>query len=231
VHTDPTTSVETDRERTPARSLAWTLALVAVGALGAAPIDPPGPRTGADPLFALVWIALCAPTLGALAARLRLPPWPYGFAVPGAWGVILVMAASTSPRVVPTPLWAAAAWVGLFALGASVAQFSKSARTPYAIALASTAASCAAWLPGALGSLWPPSVARILLDLSPVSFVVECAGLDWMRQEFVYSTVQTDRFERHAWSGALAGPTCLLVGYAAWAAAWFLARHRRATVA
>jgi hypothetical protein len=220
---------ESSAERQSLRNLAWTLALAAVGALGALPLDPPGPRSGADPLFALVWAASAAPIAGACAGRLRLTPWTFGLAAPAAWTLALVWASTDSPRLAPTPLWAAAAWMGLFAFGAAAGRASaeRSSQAPWLVALAATALNAAAWAPGALGSPWAPHIASTLLDLAPVTLVVECAGLDWMRHDFLYRAVQTDRFERAAWSGALAGPSCLLLGYSTWTAVEVLARRRR----
>lgn len=211
--------------------LAWTCLIALAGFVGALPLDPPGPRVGADPLFAVTWAALLAPIAGAAAAGLRLPPWPYGLAAPASWAFALVWASAASQRLVPTPLWSAAAWMGLFALGAAcVAPFERDrARAVFAVALASAAANVAVFAPGWLGSRWPPNVASVLLDLAPVTFVAECAGVDWMRQAGVYEIVQTDRFERAAWSGQLAGPVCLVVGYAAWAALHYATRRRRAS--
>ena len=72
---------------------------------------------------------------------------------------------------------------------------------------------------------WPPAVASRLLDLSPTVLVMECAGSDWMRHPLVYEPVGSDRFERRAWRGTLAGPTLLLVGYL-FAAGAYLASRR-----
>ncbi len=223
-----TPETKTATERQALRSLTWTLVLASLGALGAGALDPPGPRAGADPLFAMVWAGIAAPLAGALAGRLRLTPWTYGLAAPAAWTLALVWASTDSPRIAPTPLWAAAAWMGLFALGGALGRFraERTSQAPYYVALGATALNAAAWAPGALGSPWPPELASALLDLAPVTLVVECAGLDWMRHGFLYDTLQTDRFERAAWSGVQAGPTCLLLGYSAWAAVEVLARRQ-----
>ncbi len=195
-----------------------TLGLGAAGCLGALPLT----RSGApEPLAFLAWAALFAPVAGALAVHARLTPLPWGFAAPSSWVVGLVWCAASSPRLVPTPLWAAAAWMGLFALGAAGAQLwaRRDSSATYVAVLASLALSVAAWAPGVVGAPWSSEVTALLLDLSPLSLVTECAGVDWMRTPLVYETAQTDRFERAAWRGELAGPVCLLVGYASWALA------------
>lgn len=217
---------ETERTRSSTRELVWTLALAALGWIGAAPL---GARGSGDPLLVLVWAALAAPVAGAIAARASLGPWPWGLAAPSAWVLALVWTGASSPRDVPTPLWAAGAWMGLFALGAAASELlgKRDVRAPYVAALISLALNCAAWAPGKLGAPWSAETTALLIDLSPVALVAECAGLDWMRVEWLYEAAQTDRFERAAWRGELAGPTCLLVGYAAWAFARFVGRAPR----
>lgn len=220
------------RAASAGRALLATLALALLGLVGALPLDPPGPYAGADPLFALAWAAVLAPVAGALAVQLRVPPWPYGIAVPAAWVGAVLWGALHSPRLVPTPLWAAAAWMGLFALGGAVAELARPRplRAVYAIALAACALNLAPFGPGLAGVPWPPEVAARLLDFAPLTLVIESAGIDWQRHEFVYRAAQTDRFERAAFSGALAGPLCLLLGYAAWVGAWAAVRRRTAAV-
>jgi hypothetical protein len=67
---------------------------------------------------------------------------------------------------------------------------------------------------GALGAPLEPALARLALDLSPATLVLESAGVDWMRDPAVYDPVATDRFQRLPYRGALAGPLVLLVGCA-----------------
>jgi len=220
------------RDASARRALLATLALALLGFVGALPLDPPGPYAGADPLFALAWAAVIAPVAGAAAVWLRVPPWPYGLAAPAAWVGAVLWGAVHSPRLVPTPLWAAAAWIGLFALGGAAAELARSrpARAVYALALATCALNLAPFAPGLIGAPWPPAVSSRLLDFAPLTLVIESAGLDWQRHEFVYRAAQTDRFERAAFSGALAGPLCLLLGYVAWVGAWTAVRRRTAAV-
>lgn len=200
------------------RPLLATLALSALGGLGALPSLSSG---AGDPAAFLAWVALLAPAAGAFAVHLQLSPLPWGAAAPSSWVLGLVWCAAASPRIVPTPLWGAAAWMGLFALGAAGAQLwaRRDLKPTYVAALASLALASAAWAPGRAGAPWSPDVTALWLDLSPLTLVAECAGLDWMRTPLVYDAAQTDRLERVAWRGELAGPLCLLVGYASWALA------------
>ncbi len=204
------------------RPLLATLALGAAGWLGAVLSVHSG---ASDPAAFLAWVALMAPVAGAFAVQAHLAPLPWGAAAPSSWVLGLVWCAASSQRIVPTPLWGAAAWMGLFALGAAGAQLwtqltaQRDARAAYVATLAALALSCAAWAPGLAGAPWSPELTELLLDLSPLTLVAECAGLDWMRTPLVYDAAQTDRLERAAWRGELAGPLCLLVGYVSWALA------------
>ncbi|MBM3978539.1 MAG: hypothetical protein FJ299_16320 [Planctomycetes bacterium] len=69
--------------------------------------------------------------------------------------------------------------------------------------------------PGISGLPWPPSLASLALDCSPVTLVVEASGIDWMRTAGLYDAAGTDRLERAAWAGELAGPGALVLGCAA----------------
>jgi hypothetical protein len=63
----------------------------------------------------------------------------------------------------------------------------------------------------------PPALAARLLDLSPVTLLAECSGLDWMRHPAVYApagAADIDPATRVAFSGALAGPIAFVVGCA-----------------
>lgn len=195
----------------PARVVLSFLGLAAAGASFAA-----------WPLLQLSWLSLAAPALGALAAA-TLPLaaaaiLPLSWFAPWAWA---------APAVLPTPWWGACIAAGLFALGHACAP--REPARAWGRAGLLTIATLALSLAPARGSFarepWPPDVARALLDLSPTALTMECAGLDWMRHASVYEPVGTDRFERRARRGALAGPTLLLVGYLAAAAAHLTVRR------
>ena len=96
-----------------ARHLLVALALAAAALPGALP----GSRGDPDPVAFLTWLAFVAAPVGALAGGMRLPAWPNAAAVPGAWMVGLVAVDALAPRDLETPLWAALAASGLFALG------------------------------------------------------------------------------------------------------------------
>jgi hypothetical protein len=198
-------------------------ALALAGALGAWPL-----AGSADPVAALFWIAVLAPAAGALAAAAGLALVPLGWLVPLLWCAPVWFA--TGARPFPTLGWSALAWSGLFAAGSAWGTLNRkrggSAWTAAGAALALTGALALLPARAALGARpWPASVAPTLLDLSPSALVVECAGVDWMRHAAVYDPVGTDRFERRAWRGALAGPAALVLGCALAAAAHLAGRR------
>ena len=207
------------------RDLSLTLAVAAGGCVGAA-----GSAGPADPTALLIWLAIYAPAAGFLLGALGVRPWLFAPAAPGLWMVTLVLLDIAAQRDLPTPLWGALAWTGLFAAGLGLGrrgavargergQVSVPARSPAralggAGALLLLTAALVA-LPGKGGRArepWPPAAARALLDLSPATLVVESAGVDWMRHRAVYEPVRSDRFQRLPYRGALAGPLALVVG-------------------
>jgi len=206
-----------ERQARARRSALLLVGLAIAGALGA------WPQAGApDPIAALFWLAVMAPAAGALAAGFGLALAPLGWLVPAAWCAASWIAASSRP--LPSLGWSALAWSGLFAAGSALGTLARRrGGSPWSAACAALALSgCLALLPAraALGGRpWPSDVARALLDLSPSALVIESAGVDWMRHAAVYDPVGTDRFERRAWRGALAGPTALVLGCALAAAA------------
>jgi len=97
-------------------ALGLALVLAGIGALGALPS-----RTGAsDPLALLTWIAFIAAPTGFFFGARGHDLVRFGAVAPGAWMVVLVLADAPSERGLPTPLWAALAWTGLFAAGAGL---------------------------------------------------------------------------------------------------------------
>lgn len=182
------------------------------GALGAWPGSH-----GPDPVAALAWLAVLAPAAGSLAATRGLSLLPLGWLVPVLWTLPVAWAGASSPRPLPGLAWAALAWTGLYAAGAGLGLVARARGwNPWATCgLVLLASGLLAVLParGSIASApWPVPAARALLDLAPPALVIECAGVDWMRHPAVYDPVQSDRFERRAWRGALAGPVALLVG-------------------
>jgi hypothetical protein len=172
----------------------------------------------------LVWLALVAAPIGALAGGTRMHPWVVAPVVPATWAVVLVFVDTLSQRDLPTPIWACLAWTGIYALGFGVgrrASPGRSGATPTLVAVFLLASACLIWLPvggGFFVEPWPPAVAARLLDLSPATLLAECAGLDWMRHPGLYEaagTADIDPSLRTAYRGSLAAPLVLVVGCAA----------------
>lgn len=196
-----------------ARVVLSSLALAALGALFAA-----------WPPVHLVWLSLVAPALGVLAASTL--PFITAALLPAVWFVPLAL---TTDARLPTPLWGGCVAAGLYALGLALAPRARADAFGRAglVLIAGLTLSIAPARGSFAREPWPPGGARALLDLSPTALVMESAGLDWMRHDSVYEPVGTDRFERRARRGVLAGPTLLLVGYL-FAAAVHLATRRLA---
>jgi hypothetical protein len=217
-YVDPARDESADRSR-PAESERLLIA-TACAAVGAVPALL-GQR---DPVLALAWLAAVCFPLGVFAGALRLPAWPFGLAVPGVWMVLLAGIDARAGGRVPAPLWSAAAWTGLFAVGAAIGSRGR-ARPWRALGLALLFTGPLALWPmagggarGLLGGRPPgeasPEVASRLFDLSPVTLVVECGGVDWMRHRAVYPSAGTEWFSdrRRPFRGRLAGSAVLLVG-------------------
>jgi len=206
--------------------LAWALACAAIGALGALPLAGRGP----DPTAMLVWLALSSAPVGALAGATRMHAWVVAPVAPAVWAVVLVAVDTVSRQDLPTPIWAALAWTGLYALGFSVGRATSGVSdeervrttrvTPAVVAVLLLGSACLVWLPvggGFLVEPWPPAIAARLLDLSPATLLAECAGLDWMRHPAVYEAAgaaDIDPSLRTAYRGSLAAPMVLVVGCA-----------------
>jgi hypothetical protein len=206
------------------RDLWRALAGAAAGAIGALPVHStarPDAALAPDPLVLLAWLALVAPACGCALAGIGLTRAAFAAAVPGAWMIVLALADGASRRDLASPLWGSLAIAGLYFGGAAIGRALARRALPLAAALL-IATALLAVLPGRArwaGSPWPPRVASALLDLSPVTFAAESAGVDWSRHASVYATVETDRFERASYRGALAGPVALVLGCAAFLAA------------
>ncbi|MDP6839229.1 MAG: hypothetical protein QF724_09860 [Planctomycetota bacterium] len=187
-----------------------------LGAVGYLPL-----AIGGSTLTLLIWLALVALAVGVLAGGLGLRPWPAGWAVPGSWMIALALVNSEAVRPLPTIVWGAMAWCGLFSLGLALGRWrpkwawSASAATLAVCALASGLLTLGGLAEGGSGGIWPAATGALFLDLSPVAFVTECAGLDWMRHPAVYRSGGTAHMGpevRTAWQGSLAGPGALVFG-------------------
>jgi hypothetical protein len=210
-----------------ARALLTALAIASLALVGALP----GSRGEPDACALLAWLALTGPAAGALAGGLRLAPWPHAAAVPGAWAMLLVCADAAGARDLPSPAWALLAAAGLFALGFAAGRALPAHARWRAAAAALGVAALLTLLPlagGLLAAPWPPRLAAALLDLSPLTLLAECAGLDWLRHPAVYApagSVDIDPGLRAPYAPALASATAFVVGCAAVAAAELGARR------
>src|SRR5690606_38635826 len=139
------------------------------------------------------WLALVAAPLGALGgaaaverrAVLLLTALP-----PLAWTALLLFTArgEIGAARLPAPFLAAIAVAGLWTLGVGLGA-SFPARAGRTAALLVLATLLLALLPTGAGELarpWPPELAARLFELSPLTFVLERGGLDWLRHPAVY---------------------------------------------
>jgi hypothetical protein len=127
---------------------------------------------------------------------------------------------------------------GTFLVGSALGQLAAPRPWPVAGAAALvTLALCALSLAGALAGDPPappawlrdhPRTARVLVDVSPLVFTTECAGLDWVHAHpDVYALSGVEWFVRRPWSGPLAAPAWLVVGCVLSQAAALRARAAR----
>jgi len=187
--------------------------VIVVAAVGAAPA-----AWSSDPIAVLAWLGLWSAPAGFLCGALGLALWPGGLAVPGSWMGIVTLADASSTVDLPQPVWGVLVVTGLFAAGLGVGACLGARHLWSGTAAFLIVAALLAGLPhkaGLAAEPWPPATAARLLDVSPVSLVVESAGVDWMRHSAVYEPVGTSSMGpdlRTAWRGFLAGPTVLLVG-------------------
>ncbi len=195
-----------------ARGLTLSLAL---GGVGFVPVLGMHGDDGAV-LGVLAWLALIAASSGALAAACGVRFWPLGLVPPAAWAIVLALVSATGDgSTVPSPGLALLAWSGLHALGFGAQCW---VRRDLAAPLAVAALALAA-LPFApllvLGLRPTPAWSGRLLDASPVTFVVESAGIDWARQPWVYERAggaDLGPGTRVPWSSPLAAGAAVVVG-------------------
>ena len=178
-----------------------------------------------DSVLWTVWVAVISLPTGAFAGACRLKAWPFGLAIPGTWMVILAWLEVSSGGTLPEPAWGAAAWSGLFVVGMALgALVGSNAFRCAAGGLVLTVLSSALPVSGApslglyggrsLGQV-APSAAAAAFDTSPITLVMESAGVDWMRHRAVYDSAGTEWFSdrRKPYRGKLAASLILLVGY------------------
>ncbi len=179
------------------------------------------------PEVVLVAAALSAAPLGAFTGML---PAPGASAIGLAAGFALVALTAIGFGGGP---WALAALLGLAAFGRAVAAAAGRTwvqRGAAALALLALGAGLHGLaVRGGLGRApWPPLVAARALDLSPVTLVAECAGLDWLRRPAIYGPAGADSIgptERAPYDPMLAGGLALVLGCALWGAAASVARR------
>ncbi len=185
----------------------------------------------ADPLALAAWLALVAPAVGALAGSAAVRRGARGAAgllTPFVWLAVLALLARDGARL-PDPGGAGLGIGGLFFLGAGLGALRPERAAPCA-ALLALLALLLALLPtagGVLAEPWPPTWAARLLELSPLTFVLERGGLDWMRHPWVYEPAGAASIGpdlRVAARGALAPGLCAVVGCALLVASWALRR-------
>ncbi len=199
------------------REVALLGLVLAIGVPGALPLG----AAGVDPYLCLGWLAFVAPAAGFVAGALGQRAWPWGLAAPATWMALVALVDVASPRDLPSPLWAALAWSGLYALGLGLGTRAQGAPWPGAgILLLASALLVGLPVRGGLGGAsWAersPALGAALFDLSPATLLFESAGVDWMRHSAVYAPAGTDWFAgRQPYSGSLAGPAVFMLGCAA----------------
>ena len=171
---------------------------------------------GQRSLDLLAWFALTAPALGCVGARLKLRFWPLGLVPPALWMALFTAVDGQSLHGVPTPFYAALTWSGLFALGWGVGSnwVALGWGSVTLCLLTSLLLAAGPSLVTVLGDPVPQWLVVRALDLSPLTWVMESAGLDWMRHPCVYDLAGSLPPEvRTPFEGMLAGPLVFLVGW------------------
>jgi len=174
---------------------------------------------GQGPDIFLAWACLLAPALGGFvgAAGIGLL---WGATVPAGLTLGLVWSDLFSPVDLPTPLWAALFVAGLFLCGMALGRLFPGSGVPLAglvmfLGLLASGLSIQGGFAGPGGS-WArthPGLAALFLELSPLVWAYDCAGLDWTHaQEDMYRLSGVEWFGRRAWRGTLAGPFSIVVG-------------------
>lgn len=192
-------------------------------ALGSALLFAPGLLpAGAGPMdahAALVWCTFWVVPLGVWAGAARRP---WLCALGAALGLALVLAALAGfgARDVPSLSHGGAVLLGGLGLGVGLGSLlgRRAATAGSALVLVAVLGLSGLAVGGGLFPSPPaaerPALGAALLDLSPLTWVLESAGVDWERHPAVYGPAGTDWFsgQRRAFQGALLGPLALLVG-------------------
>ena len=154
------------------------------------------------PEVILPWLALPATGCGAWMGRWARKP--LAWAPPLVWAAALFMT-----RGVHDPLHASSAILGLYAAGMGLGARLSPERAAGVALLVVGGLSLAPTFGGGLERPWPAEVASALLDASPVAWVAESGGIEWMREPAVYDAVGTDyigtelRTGRRSWLAAV----------------------------
>jgi len=199
---------ESSERRRGEHSLVAALAWCALGALPAALVW----TSDVDPLVFLVWLGIWSAPIGAGSARLA---GVAAASIPLAWCALLWISAAGA---LPAPHWAALVVLGLYAAGWGIGQFGSHAHAgcPLACLVVTLGLFLAPRGFGVSdGAVLPAATRARLLDASPVAWVVESAGVDWMRQPATYERAGSSGIGpdlRTAYRGSLAAPLVLLVG-------------------
>jgi hypothetical protein len=139
-------------------------------------------RRGLDACLMLGWAALVAPALGAIAAQHTRGV--FAWAVLGWVWAQCALVLAFSERIVPDPACACAVIAALGLCGHALARaFGVRATTLLVI---STGLCLLPSIPGWIGEALPPQHSALILDLSPWTWVMEAAGLDWLRHAAIY---------------------------------------------
>lgn len=185
-------------ERLAARGgLPVALLLAAVGCAGWL-----APGVGSGPW---IWAALWGPAGGVLAGGL----------LPGALGLLpsgLIALALAALGPGPDAATGALAVAALGAVGWGLGPRRASPAGVGAALAASGLLAGVATLWGSAGEPLPPGVAARCLDVSPVGWVLESAGLDWMRHASIYEAAGSGDLgpEARVARGGRSGPFVLL---------------------
>jgi len=157
-----------------------------------------------------IWMGLWAPAAGSLAATFDRQR--FAWAVPVVWTLALSFLVGGALH----PSHGATAVTALYLLGLASGAPSQSPWSRASIWLLITCLLCA--LPAA-GGMWADAPAAgflsAALDASPIVWVCEHAGFDWMRHISIYERAGAGNLgpeQRMAWSGgALPGAICGLL--------------------
>ncbi|MBK7877185.1 MAG: hypothetical protein IPJ77_15825 [Planctomycetes bacterium] len=171
------------KRRDEPRASRWLLQAVALALLGLAPLV-----ATREPVALVAWFALVAPGAGVLAGAARLPAWPWAPVVPALWMAALALATADGARVVPTPAFAAGVWSGLYLAGFGAGRIAGPSG-PRLAAAVTLALAALVGVPIGLGlcdAPLPPEWTARVMRLSPLTWTLEAASVDWLRHAAFY---------------------------------------------